>query len=125
MFSAVSLAFGTSVGLMGLPHLLIRFFTVPDRKPRTLCACHPDTFCISSSEAPCLRRNRARIWSCLEPEDDKDSLGTLLFCCCAVGFLVGLFGAAFLLVLVMLISVTFAPANPALSLRKARVAIRV
>ncbi|MGZ3280210.1 MAG: sodium:solute symporter family transporter [Caulobacteraceae bacterium] len=32
MFSAVSLAFGTSVGLMGLPHLLIRFFTVPDVK---------------------------------------------------------------------------------------------
>jgi cation/acetate symporter len=32
MFSAVSLAFGTSVGLMGLPHLLIRFFTVPDAK---------------------------------------------------------------------------------------------
>ena len=32
MFSAVSLAFGTSVGLMGLPHLLIRFFTVKDVK---------------------------------------------------------------------------------------------
>jgi cation/acetate symporter len=32
MFSAVSLAFGTSFGLMGLPHLLIRFFTVRDVK---------------------------------------------------------------------------------------------
>ena len=32
LFSAVSLAFGMTVGMMGLPHLLIRFFTVPDVK---------------------------------------------------------------------------------------------
>lgn len=32
LFSAVSLAFGITVGLMGLPHLLIRFFTVADAK---------------------------------------------------------------------------------------------
>jgi cation/acetate symporter len=32
LFSAVSLAFGMSVGILGLPHLLIRFFTVPDEK---------------------------------------------------------------------------------------------
>lgn len=30
MFSAVSLGFGMVVGLVGMPHLLIRFFTVPD-----------------------------------------------------------------------------------------------
>ncbi len=30
MFSAVSLAVGLTLGVMGLPHLLIRFFTVPD-----------------------------------------------------------------------------------------------
>lgn len=29
LFSAVSLAFGLTLGVMGLPHLLIRFFTVP------------------------------------------------------------------------------------------------
>ena len=32
LFSATSLAFGMSVGMLGLPHLLIRFFTVPDAK---------------------------------------------------------------------------------------------
>ena len=32
LFSAVSLAFGLTLGVMGLPHLLIRFFTVPDEK---------------------------------------------------------------------------------------------
>jgi cation/acetate symporter len=32
LFSAVSLAFGMTVGILGLPHLLIRFFTVPDEK---------------------------------------------------------------------------------------------
>jgi cation/acetate symporter len=30
LFSAVSLGFGMVVGLVGMPHLLIRFFTVPD-----------------------------------------------------------------------------------------------
>jgi cation/acetate symporter len=30
LFSALSLAFGLGLGLLGLPHLLIRFFTVPD-----------------------------------------------------------------------------------------------
>ena len=30
VFSAVSLAVGLTLGVMGLPHLLIRFFTVPD-----------------------------------------------------------------------------------------------
>jgi cation/acetate symporter len=30
LFSAVSLAVGLTLGVMGLPHLLIRFFTVPD-----------------------------------------------------------------------------------------------
>ena len=38
LFSAISLAFGLSVGLMGLPHLLIRFFTVPDVKAAKLSA---------------------------------------------------------------------------------------
>ncbi|MEO6340000.1 MAG: cation acetate symporter [Caulobacteraceae bacterium] len=32
LFSAISLGFGMSVGMMGLPHLLIRFFTVPTEK---------------------------------------------------------------------------------------------
>ncbi|HTI67937.1 MAG TPA: cation acetate symporter [Caulobacteraceae bacterium] len=32
LFSSVSLAFGMSVGILGLPHLLIRFFTVPDER---------------------------------------------------------------------------------------------
>ncbi len=31
-FSAISLAAGLSLGILGLPHLLIRFFTVPDEK---------------------------------------------------------------------------------------------
>ena len=30
LFSSVSLAFGLTLGILGLPHLLIRFFTVPD-----------------------------------------------------------------------------------------------
>jgi cation/acetate symporter len=32
LFSALSLAIGMSVGMLGLPHLLIRFFTVPTEK---------------------------------------------------------------------------------------------
>jgi cation/acetate symporter len=32
LFSAVSLGFGMTMGMLGLPHLLIRFFTVPDEK---------------------------------------------------------------------------------------------
>jgi cation/acetate symporter len=31
LFSATSLMIGLSIGMMGLPHVLIRFFTVPDR----------------------------------------------------------------------------------------------
>jgi hypothetical protein len=70
-----------------------------------------------------LRRNRFRIWSCFELGDDADSLWIFFpFCCCAAGFWAGLFGAVFFATLDMFISVTFAPADPALSLRKARVA---
>ena len=32
LFSAASLAFGMSIGMLGLPHLLVRFFTVPDAR---------------------------------------------------------------------------------------------
>lgn len=32
MFSAASLAYGMTVGMLGLPHILIRFFTVPDAR---------------------------------------------------------------------------------------------
>lgn len=32
LFSSVSFAVGQSLGILGLPHLLIRFFTVPDEK---------------------------------------------------------------------------------------------
>jgi cation/acetate symporter len=32
LFSAVSLAFGLTAGMLGLPHILIRFFTVPDER---------------------------------------------------------------------------------------------
>lgn len=32
MFSAFSLAFGLGIGLLGMPHVLIRFFTVPDER---------------------------------------------------------------------------------------------
>ncbi len=32
LFSSISFAVGQSLGLLGLPHLLIRFFTVPDEK---------------------------------------------------------------------------------------------
>ena len=32
LFSSASLSFGMTVGIMGLPHLLIRFFTVPNEK---------------------------------------------------------------------------------------------
>ncbi len=32
LFSSVSFALGQSLGILGLPHLLIRFFTVPDEK---------------------------------------------------------------------------------------------
>lgn len=32
MFSSISLAFGMTVGMLGLPHVLIRFFTVPNAR---------------------------------------------------------------------------------------------
>lgn len=32
LFSSVSLAFGMAVGMLGLPHLLVRLFTVPDER---------------------------------------------------------------------------------------------
>ena len=32
LFSSVSLSFGMTAGILGLPHLLIRFFTVPDER---------------------------------------------------------------------------------------------
>lgn len=32
MFSSISLAFGMTIGMLGLPHILIRFFTVPDAR---------------------------------------------------------------------------------------------
>jgi hypothetical protein len=41
----------------------ILFLTVADKKPRTLCACHPVACCRSVIEAPFLRRNNLRICS--------------------------------------------------------------
>ena len=44
----------------------MRFFTVPERKPRTLWACHPVASCSSATDAPLLRRNSFKTWAHFE-----------------------------------------------------------
>src|SRR6266568_293855 len=40
--------------------------TVPARKPRTECACHPAFSIIAGMVAPLARRSIARSWACFE-----------------------------------------------------------
>src|SRR6516162_740649 len=52
------------------------FFTVPARKPRTECGCHPVTFDIAAIDAPPLVRSRPRMRSCLvAPLETRDTCG--------------------------------------------------
>src|SRR6516164_10565581 len=56
------------------------FFTIPAKKPRTECGCHPVTFEIAAMVVPPLARSRPRTRSCLVvPPLGRDAVCVFLF----------------------------------------------
>src|SRR5215471_7598336 len=56
------------------------FFTIPAKKPRTECGCHPVTFEMAAMVVPPLALSRPRTRSCLVfPLLERDARGALFF----------------------------------------------